>query len=185
MPHLHSNAQQCTPHHSTLAFVANSTARMRTCAHKCTRHHSTARRRTRRHSTAQYAAHGTLAALGAVLPRATDAPRYGQQGMPDRTKAGPRLLSFIYSEPFGPVPPSLFFRRCTWPQLRWHAAVLCTVCVTVVSVRGSWCTNTLSTISRGARCGETPVLPSILSDRVTAGSRDFVVIKRIVKHDEY
>ena len=59
------------------------------------------------------------------------------------------------------------------------------VCVTVVPVRGSWCTNTLSTISRGARCGETPVLPSILSDRVTAGSRDFVVIERIVKHDEY
>ena len=78
-----------------------------------------------------------------------------------------------------------FFRRCTWPQLHWHAAVLCTVCVTVVPVRGSWCTNTLSTISRGARCGETPVLPSILSDRVTAGSRDFVVIERIVKHDEY
>ena len=92
---MHSNAQQCTAMHSNahpttahLRSIANSTAR--------TRHHSTARRRTRRHSTARYGAHGTLAALGAVLPRATDAPRYGQQGMPDRTKAGPRLLSFIF-----------------------------------------------------------------------------------------
>ena len=82
---MHSNAHPTTAH---LRSIANSTA--------CTRHHSTARRRTRRHSTARYGARGTLAALGAVLPRATDAPRYRQQGMPDRTKAGPRLLSFIF-----------------------------------------------------------------------------------------
>ena len=85
---MHSNAQQCTPHHSTLAFDRQQ---HRTYT---TSQHSTAQDAAAQHGA--HGAHGALAALGAVLPRATDAPRYGQQGMPDRTKAGPRLLSFIF-----------------------------------------------------------------------------------------
>ena len=65
----------------------------------------------RRHSTARHGAHGALAAHGAVLPRATDAPRYGQQGMPDRTKAGTRLLSFILPS-FGLIAASTATLRC-------------------------------------------------------------------------
>ena len=87
----HSTAHQHTPPHHTC--IRSPTApQHRTYT---TSQHS----RARRHSIGRHGARGAPAALGAVLPRAPNVPRHGQQDMKERTKGGPRLSSFI----FGPL----------------------------------------------------------------------------------
>ena len=84
----HSTAQHTsTPHHITLAFDRQQHGTYTTSQHS----------RARRRSIGRHGARGAPVALGAVLPRAPNVPRHGQQDMKERTKGGPRLLSFIFS----------------------------------------------------------------------------------------